>query len=335
MEKKIICFGVRDYEKPTFEALGMQYGYELILKSQYLNDANYEDAIGYPIVMVRGNCVVTKPYLEKLYAKGLRYLLTRTAGYNHIDVASCKELGIAAAFAPGYSPNAIAELALSLGMSLLRHSQYSADKSHRLDFKVTDTMFSREIRECTVGIIGCGRIGYTCGKLFKGLGANVIAYDVYQNPKCFDVVKYVDLPTLLKESDIISCHMNYMAGKNDNFFDKAKISAMKQGAILINCARGELLDEEAAVDAVESGKLGGLGLDVLKGESRIFGHVFSSVEEIPDPLVRRMVALYPKVLITPHVASATDGALRDMVETSLKNMNDYLATGTCRNSLIK
>jgi D-lactate dehydrogenase len=335
MDKTIICFGVRAYEKPTFEALGEKYGYKLILKSQYLNDENYEDALGYPIVMVRGNCVVTHDNMGKLAAKGLRYYLTRTAGYNHVDVAACKEFGIATAFVPGYSPNAISELALTLGMMLLRHTAYATNRTASGDFRVDDAMFSREIRECTVGILGCGRIGYTTGKLFKGLGAKVIAYDLFPNPKYLDVVEYVDLPTFLKESDLISIHMNYIPGKTDKFMDEAKIGAMKPQAILVNCARGELLDNQAAVKAVEKGQLAGLGLDVLPSEKAIFNHRFDAKEALQDPLVKRMIALYPKVLITPHLGSATDGALKDMVEVSLLNMNEYLATGTCKNSLIK
>lgn len=335
MDRKIICFGVRDYEKPTFEELGKKYGYELILRSQFLNDENYADALGYPIVMVRGNCVVTHDSMKKLSEGGLRYYLTRTAGYNHVDVAACKEFGVQAAFVPGYSPNAISELALTLGMMLLRNTAYATSRTAKLNFKVDDGMFSKEIRECTIGILGCGRIGYTTGSLFKGLGAKVIAYDLFPNDKCKDVVTYVDLDTLLKSSDLISVHMNYCVGKNDKFVDAAKIAKMKEGAILVNCARGELLDNEAAVLAVEKGHLKGLGLDVIPNEKGIFNKSFKNVEEMKDPLMKRMIALYPRVLITPHLGSATDKALSDMVEISLKNMDEYLSTGTCKNSLIK
>lgn len=335
MEKKIICFGVRDYEKPTFEEMGKKYGYDLVLKPQFLNDDNVEDAFGYAIVMVRGNCVVNAANLRRLYEKGLRYYLTRTAGYNHVDVAACKQIGIEAAFVPGYSPNAISELALTLGMSLLRNVSYATSLTSAMNFKVTDQDFSKEIRECTVGVLGCGRIGYTTAKLFKGLGAKTIAYDLFVNDKCKDVVEYVDLNTLFSQSDLLSIHMNYVPKQNDGFVSRELIGKMKKSAILINCARGELLDNEAAVEAVEQGRLAGLGLDVLPVEKGIFNQAFSSIGDIPDPLVRRMVALYPKVLVTPHLGSATDGALKDMVETSLLNMEEYRTSGKCSHSLIK
>lgn len=335
MEKQILCFGVRDYEKPTFETLAKKYGYNLILKSQFLNDDNAMDALGYPIVMVRGNCVVTHDAMGKLAKGGLRYYLTRTAGYNHVDISACKEFGIQSAFVPGYSPNAISELALTLSMMLLRNTAYATSRTAHLNFTVDDRMFSKEVRECTVGILGCGRIGYTTGSLFKGLGAKVIAYDLFQNERCKDVVTYVDLDTFFKSADIISIHMNYAPGKNDKFIDAKKIAAMKKDAILVNCARGELLDNEAAVSAVENGRLAGLALDVIPNEKGIFNKAFDSVQKMNDPLMARMVALYPKVLITPHLGSATDQALSDMVEVSLKNMDEYLAAGTCKNSLIK
>lgn len=334
MEKKIICFGVRNYEKPTFDALAKKYGYELVLRSEYLTDECVALADGYEIVMVRGNCVLSKENYKRLYDKGLRYYLTRTAGYNHVDLTTCKELGIESAFVPGYSPNAIAELALSSAMTLLRHVQYTADKSHKLDFKVTDTMFSKEIRECTVGVIGCGRIGRTSASLFHGLGAKVIGYDVFPGEDS-EVLSYVDLDTLLTQSDVIVMHAAYVAGQNDNMIGANEIAKMKDGVVLVNVARGELLDGKAAVEAVKSGKIDGLACDVLRGEKAIFNHAFNSLDEINDPIVKEMVSLYPKVLITPHVASATDGALKDMVEVSLLNMDEYIATGKCKNSLIK
>lgn len=334
MEKKIICFGVRSYEIPTFEKLGKEYGYELVLRPEYLNSDNWELAKGYPIVMVRGNCNVDYDHMKLLSQNGLKYYLTRTAGYNHVDLKACKDFGIESAFVPGYSPNAISELALTLSMMLLRHTAYTTDLTSKGQFKVTDTMFSREVRGCTVGILGCGRIGCTTASLFKGLGAKVIGYDVYPSEKAKEILAFEDLDSFLADSDIIVCHMSYFKGKNDNFIDADKIAKMKNHAILVNVARGQVMDTKAALDAIKSGKLDGLGLDVLADETVLFNHDFDP-KHMDTPLHQEIVDLYPKVLITPHIASATDLALRDMVEVSLKNMDEYLATGHCRNTLIK
>lgn len=332
MKREILCFGVRKYEIPTFNELGKAYKYDLILKSDLLTNENIFEAYGAEIIMIRGNCFLNAESINKLKSHGLKYILTRTIGYNHIDISACKDLGIKVAYAPGYSPNAISELALTLAMMLLRNISYATNQTHNLDFRVTDQMHSKEVRNCTVGIIGCGRIGVTTAKYFSGLGANVIGYDVYQSSLAKQALKFADLDTVLKESDIISIHVTYIKGANDNLVDREFISKMKDGAILINTSRGEVHDLEALVEAVESGKLSGVGLDVLKGENTLFN---KKHEVITDPVYKRMMDLYPKFLITPHLGSSTAEAVRGMVEISLKNMDEYLLNGTCRNSLTK
>lgn len=334
MKMKIICFGCRDYEKPYFDKLAKQYDYDLVLSPEYLNNNNYELALGYEAVMVRGNCVVDREHMKLLKDKGLKYYLTRTAGYNHVDVNACKEFGIETAFVPGYSPNAISELALTLAMMLLRNTAYTTDQTHNGHFKVTNEMFSREVRGCTVGIMGCGKIGTTTAKLFKGLGSRVIGYDVYQSDNAKQVVEFKDIDDFIKESDVIICHMSYIKGQNDNFISKDMISKMKAGTVLVNVARGEVMDTKAALDAVKSGHLLGLGMDVIDNEKSLFNKDFDP-KHMDNEIHQEIIDLYPHVLITPHIASATDLALVDMIEVSLKNMDEYLSTGKCKNSLIK
>ncbi len=334
MKKEIICFGVRDYEIPYFEKLGKEYDYKLVLKPQFLNTENYKDALGYEVVMVRGNCVVNDAAMKDLADHGLKYYLTRTAGYNHVDINACEKYGIESAFVPGYSPNAISELALTLAMMLLRNTAYTTDYTHNLNFKVTNQMFSREVRGCTVGILGCGRIGCTSASLFKGLGARVIGYDVYQSENAKKLVEFVSLDEFIKQSDIILVHLAYIPGKNDNFINEEFISKMKKNAILVNIARGEVLDINAAVNAVENNHLAGLAIDVIDHEKTLFFHNFEKIEDIENPTFRKLVSLYPRVLITPHIGSSTDKALIDMIEVSLKNMDEYLETNTCKNSLL-
>lgn len=334
MKGKMICFGVRDYEIPYFKELEKKYDYELVLSPEYLNNSNYQLALGYEMIMVRGNCIVDAEHMKLLKEKGLKYYLTRTAGYNHVDLVACKELGIECAFVPGYSPNAISELALSLTMCLLRNIIYTCNLTHEGKFKVTSNMFSREIRGCRVGVVGCGRIGLTTAKLFKGLGADVVGYDVFQSDAAKEVVNFLSIEELLKTSDVVVLHMAYKKGVNDNFIDKEKIKLMKENSILINVARGEVLDTQAALDAIKDGHLAGLGLDVISNETTLFNKEFDP-KHMDTKLHQDIIDLYPKVLITPHIGSATDLALIDMIEVSLKNMDEYLETGKCKNSLIK
>lgn len=335
MEKKIICFGVRDYEIPYFEQLGKQYGYELVLRPQFLNTENYKDALGYEIVMVRGNCVVSYDAMKDLAAHGLKYYLTRTAGFNHVDLKACKDFGIESAYVPGYSPNAISELALTLAMMLLRNTAYTTDLTHRGQFKVTSQMFSREVRGCTVGILGCGRIGCTTAKLFKGLGSRVVGYDIYQSDYAKQLVEFLPLDEFIAQSDIIIVHLAYIKGSNDNFINAEFLSKMKKGSILVNVARGEVLDTQACIDSIKNNHLAGLGIDVIDNEKTLFFHNFDDSKHMDTPIHQDLIDLYPRVLITPHVASSTDKALIDMIEVSLKNMDEYIETGKCKNTLIK
>lgn len=334
-KKEIACFGVREYEIPYFEKLGEQYNYKLTLFPQFLNTENYKDALGYEVVMVRGNCVVNKEAMKDLADHGLKYYLTRTAGYNHVDVEACKEYGIKTAFVPGYSPNAISELALTLGMMLLRNTAYTTDYTHKGNFKVTNQMFSREVRGCRVGILGCGRIGCTTASLFKGLGAEVVGYDVFQSDYAKSIVKFLPLDEFIKTCDIICVHMNYVKGSNDNFINKEFISNMKEHSIIVNVSRGEILDLDAALEAVENNHLDGLAIDVISNEKTLFFKNFEDPKHMATPQHQKLIDLYPRVLVTPHVASSTDKALIDMIEVTLKNLDEFLETGNCKNSLIK
>ena len=194
-------------------------------------------------------------------------------------------------------------------------------------------MFSKEIRNCKVGIIGVGKIGLTEAKLFKGLGAEVLGYDVYQSDEAKQTVKFLELDDLLEQSDIISLHMPYIAGQNDKFVNTEFISKMKTGAILINTARGELQSNEAVLDALKSNKLGGYATDVFDNESKLFFKNHENGNQIHDQVVRQIIDFYPKVLVTPHIGSNTDEALSNMIETSFDNLNEILTTGKCKNSV--
>lgn len=329
---KVTCYGVRKNEVEFFHKLN-KYGYELNLVENLMSKENVEEAKGSDAVIVRGVCAANAENLETLSSYGIKYVFTRAAGINNIDLKTAEKLGIKVARVPGYSPNAIAELSLTLAMMLLRHTAYTVERTAKYDFRVTPTMFSKEIRNCKVGIIGVGKIGLTEAKLFKGLGAEVLGYDVYQSDEAKEIVKFVELDELLSESDIVSLHMPYIAGQNDKFVNTEFISKMKTGAILMNTARGELQSNEAVLDALRANKLGGYGTDVFDNESKLFFKNHENGDQIHDQVVRQIIDFYPKVLVTPHIGSNTDEALSNMIETSFDNLNEILTTGKCKNSV--
>lgn len=329
---KVIFYGVRDVEKPIFNKVNEKFGYDMTLVPEYLVDEETAKlAKGNDCVVLRGNCFATKERLDIYKDLGVKYLLTRTVGVNHIDIPYAKELDFKMAYVPFYSPNAIAELALTLAMCLLRNVSYTVNNTHKKNFVVDKSMFSREIRNCTVGVVGLGRIGLTAARLFKGLGANVIGYDLMEKTGIEDIVKQVSLDELFKNADIITLHAPYIK-ENGKLITKENIEKMKDGVILINTGRGELVDTHALVEALESGKVAGAGLDTIDNEGLIF---FKNLEnkKLENEDFEKLVAMYPRVLITPHIGSYTDEAAFNMIETTFENLKEYLETGDCTNKI--
>ena len=301
---KLVCYGVRETEVPFFEEINKKFGYDIKLVLSGLNDENVKEAMGAEAIMVRGGCKADRQNLELLKA----------------------------ARVPGYSPNAISELALSLAMMLLRHTAYTVNRTKDKNFTIDSFMFSKEIRNCTVVVLGAGRIGLTTAKLFKGLGARVIAYDVFQSDVAKEIVEFMELDQVLAEADIISVHMPYIQGVNERMINYEFIAKMKDNVILVNTSRGEVQDTEAIIRAIESGKLGGFGTDVLENEYDVFFKDLTG-QALEDKTKEKLISLYPKVLVTPHIGSYTDEALTNMIEYSYENLREYLNDGTCKNSI--
>lgn len=329
---KVLCYGVRDVEKPFFEELNKEYNFELTLVGEYLNSVESAKlAMNHDAVILRGNCFATKEVLDMYKEYGVKYVLTRTVGINHIDIEYARSLGMKMAYVPFYSPNAIAELALTQAMMLVRNMAYTANMSSNKKFKVTNQMFSSEIRNLTVGIIGLGRIGFTAAKLFKGLGAKVLGYDVFKKDGVEEVLDQVSLDDLIKNSDVISLHVPYIK-ENGVLVTKEFLSKMKKGSILINTSRGENVDTYALIEALKSNHLSGAGLDTINDEAKVFFKDFDQSEKLPSPF-EELTNMYPRVLISPHIGSFTDEAVKNMIETSYENLDEFIKTGDCKNKI--
>lgn len=329
---KIACYGVRPNEVPYFNQFN-KYDYQLTFIEELLTHENITTAKNHDAVLLRGNCVADKENLEKLNNYGIRYVFTRTVGVNHIDLAVAENYHMHVARVPSYSPNAIAELSLTLAMMLLRHTAYATNRTAHKNFIVDETMFSKEVRNCTVGIIGTGRIGLTEAKLFSGLGAHVIGYDVYQSDAAKEVLTFKTQDELLAESDIVSIHVPHIPGKNDQMINQTFLGKMKSDAILVNTARGELQDNKAILTALENNQLAGFGTDVFANEKDLFFKAFKIDQPLPDPIIQKLIDLYPRVLVTPHIGSNTDEALKNMITTSFDNFNDILTAGISKNEV--
>lgn len=330
MAIKMVCYGVRDTEKEFFTSLNEKFGYSLVLVKELLTHTNIDTAKSADAVMLRANCIADKQNLDKLKEFGVKYVLTRTVGVNHIDIDYADQLGFKMARVPFYSPNAVSELAVSLAVGLLRNTYYMADNMRKKNFKVDDFMFAKEIRNSTIGIIGTGRIGMEVAKAFKGMGAKVLGFDIYPNDDNKVILDYVTLDELLEKSDLITLHSPYIPGENDNMINKDTIAKMKKGAFIVNAARGELINHQDLLVAIKSGYIKGAALDTLQNEGQIFFKDFED-KQLPIEVYQELSQLYPRVIFTPHVGSYTDEAVKNMVETTYENLSEFEKTGQCKN----
>lgn len=329
--KKIVAYGVRPNERAYFDRLN-QGRFAMTYVEALLTHENRQLACGMDAVLVRGNCLVDRQNLEQFAAWGIRAVFTRSVGVNHIDLAAAHDLGITVARVPGYSPYAVAELALTLGLTLFRHVDTAVAQTRQGNFTVPPRLFGQELHTATVGIVGLGRIGRAEAQLYRALGARVVAFTPHPKDADRELVTFLSLPEVLAQSQLVSLHVPYLPGQNEHLVDHDFLQTLRPGAILVNTARGELVDTAAVLASLTAGRLGGYGTDVLPHEEALIGRDFSQAAAIPDPLTRQLVA-HPNVVVTPHMGSYTVTALEDMIRMSYQNFQEWFTTGHVQNEV--
>lgn len=268
-------------------------------------------------------------FWKKLAEYGVKYVVTSSAGYDHFDLKAMKKYGLKGANVPFYSPNAIAEHAVLTVLALLRQYRKQIHKIDHFDYEISDVM-GKEIRNQVIGIVGAGRIGYTTMKCLSGFGPKILTYDPYENDKVKELAEYVSLEELYQRSDVIIYHCIYNEA-NHHMVNRDTIATMKNGVMLVNVARGGLFDIDAVAEAVENGKIGGLGIDVIEGEMALrktYG------EGCPIPVLDRLLT-HENVIFTNHTAFYTDEAEKNMIDTAADNLYSYMTTETCQYELVK
>ena len=300
---KIAAFSVRQDEKQYFDTFANVYKVELQINRSGFTADDIESVKGCEAMSVcDGMCDLSAPVLEKLAAEGVKYIGFRTIGYNSVDLEAAKRLGIRVAHS-GYSPYSVANYTVMLMLMCIRKALY-------------------EMQNMTVGIIGTGRIGKAVIKNLSGFGCKIIAYDPYP-AKDLENVEYVTLDELYARADIISLH-TFLSDETYHMINKDSIAKMKDGVILINAARGALVDTKDLIEAVESGKIGSVGTDCCEGEDE-----FIRTDRKYDDLVVNhdyiILKSFQNTIVTPHVAFFTDQAVSDMVESSVKSVVQFAA----------
>ena len=312
---KLIAYDVIDFEEKVLEQVREELGVELILEHRSLTPETLALAEGCESVSVIGYSRVTRNILEGLKSMGIFQLSTRTVGFDHIDVKAAKELGIHVSNAR-YEPYNVADFTVMMMLILLRKAKISICRALVNDFSL-DGLKGRELRSLTVGIIGTGRIGSTVIHNLSGFGCRILACDSYMNPAIRDMAEYVDLDTIYREADIISLHVP-MTEENYHMINKDSIAKMKDGVILINTARGALINSEDLIDALEKEKIGGAGIDTVEDEEGIVHvHVGTNIVEKRSLLYLKQ---FPNVVFTQHYAFFTEEASESMVRCGIQSI---------------
>lgn len=306
----ITIYGCGRDEAVLFREMAPRFGIVPTITEAAVSVANVELAFRNRCISVGHKTEITNSTLRALGRAGVRYISTRSVGHNHIDVRHADSLGISVGNV-AYSPDSVADYTLMLMLMAVRHAKSMIRRTDAHDYRLNDVR-GKELRDLTVGVVGTGRIGTAVMDRLRGFGCRTLAYD--NRPEV--VADYVPLDELLRLSDIVTLHTPLNADTR-HLLNRGRIERMKRGAFVVNTGRGSLLDTEALLSALESGRLGGAALDVLEGEEGIF-YADRRDEPSESKLLSRLQEM-PNVLVSPHTAYYTDHALSDTVENSLIN----------------
>ena len=319
-DMKIAFFSTKSYDKEYFDRFNDKGPHQLSYFDASLHANTATLAKGFDAVCLFVNDKADKDTIQQLATNGIRLIALRCAGFNNVDLAAAKEKNIKVVRVPAYSPEAVAEHAVALILTLNR-------KTHKAYNRVRENNFSLEkltgfnLHGKTVGVVGTGKIGQAFIKIMLGFGCRVIAYDKYpSNEMTAAGVAYVSFDELLMQSDIISLHCPLLP-ETHHLLNKKSFDKMKKGAMLINTSRGAVIDTKAAIDALKDGQLDYLGIDVYEQEEKLF---FKDLSDsiIPDDIIARLIS-FPNVLITSHQGFFTKEALEQIATVTLNNISCF------------
>ncbi|TRW25832.1 2-hydroxyacid dehydrogenase [Flavobacterium zepuense] len=311
---KIIMFSAQPYDKVFFDRYNVDIGIEIEYLETHLGPhiVNVVDnAIG---VCVFVNDKLTADVIATLAQKGVKIIALRCAGFNNVDLDAAKRYGIRVCRVPAYSPEAVAEHAVAMLLTLNRKTHKAYNRVREQNFSLTG-LLGFNLHQKTVGVIGTGKIGRAFCKIMLGFGCRVIAYDLFEDAQLIELgVNYTTQEELMRQSDIISLHCPLTAD-NHYLINKDTLALMKDGVTLINTSRGGLVCTADIIEALKQHKVGHLGIDVYEQEEKLF---FRNLSEdiIEDDTIQRLMS-FPNVLVTAHQAFFTDEALSQIAQITL------------------
>ncbi|WP_050478712.1 2-hydroxyacid dehydrogenase [Herbaspirillum rhizosphaerae] len=330
---KVVMFSAQRYDQQFFDDInarqfaGQQF--HLAYQAVALTAESAILAHGCAAVCVFVNDVVDAEVLAQLAGLGVKTVLLRCAGFNNVDLAAARRLGVQVARVPAYSPEAVAEHAIALIMTLNRHTHRAYNRVREGNFML-DGLLGYTMHGKTVGIVGTGKIGVATARILKGFGCIVLGHDPYPSAAFRETGEYVDLDVLLARADIVSLHCP-LSPATHHLINIVSAGKMKPGAMLVNTSRGALVDTAAVIEALKSRHLGALAIDVYEQESELFFRDHSS-EIIGDDVFQRLMT-FPNVLVTGHQGFFTKEALSEIAAITLGNLQCYMEGRNCPNEV--
>ncbi|MFD1803502.1 2-hydroxyacid dehydrogenase [Mixta tenebrionis] len=327
---KLAVYSTKQYDKKYLDHVNQHFGFAIEYFDFLLTERTAINAVNCEAVCIFVNDDASRPVLEILSAQGVKIIALRCAGFNNVDLAAAKELGIKVVRVPAYSPEAVAEHAVGIMMTLNRRIHRAYQRTRDANFSL-EGLIGFNMHGRTAGVIGTGKISIATLRILKGFGMRLLAFDPWPNPQALELgAEYVDIKTLFKESDVITLHCP-LTPENHHLLDASAFSQMKDGVMIINTSRGGLIDSQAAIDALKQQKIGSLGMDVYENERDLFFEDKSN-DVIQDDVFRRLSACH-NVLFTGHQAFLTAEALTAISETTLSNLQQLEKGEACPNEV--
>jgi len=328
---RIAVFSTKTYDREYLDKFNVNESHRLTYFEASLNSNTTNLTLGFEAVCVFVNDKIDSGTIEKLSENGIKIIALRCAGFNNVDLDAASQKNIKVVRVPAYSPQAVAEHALALILTLNR-------KTHKAFNRIREGNFSLEklvgfnLYNKTVGVIGTGQIGTIFCEIMLGFGCKVFAFDIYESKELkAKGVEYKSFEEIITSSDVISLHCP-LTPETHHLFNTNVFSKIKKGAMIINTCRGAVIKTEDTIDALKSGKLGYLGMDVYEQEENLF---FRDLSEsiIQDELILQLIS-FPNVLITSHQGFFTKEALEEIATITIKNLTDFERGSTLENEII-
>lgn len=316
----VTVFSTRSYDQKFLTEANTEHSHELRFLEARLDASTALLAQGSKAVCAFVNDQVDRPVLTQLASLGVQLVALRSAGFNHVDLSAAKELGMTVARVPAYSPYAVAEHAVALILTLNRKIHRAYNRVREGNF-LLQGLCGFDMRGCTIGVIGTGKIGEVFCQIMNGFGCQLLGYDPYENEACKDLgLRYVTLEELLQKSDIISLHCP-LNDHTRHIINAETVAQLKAGAMIVNTGRGALIDTRAAINGLKNGQIGALALDVYEEEEALFFEDRSE-DVIQDDVFMRLLT-FPNVLVTAHQGFFTRNALTNIAHTTLQNISAF------------